>query len=184
MQSYRFREASEAQLAGTTRNSYMSTNEANASDGNESERDLKNRSSALSVVDCDPKKRKCMPCSLTFSTLKELKAHRKQHRSMTTCYICYKPFENFQKLNGHLMIHKRNFAKAFQCEYCDQKFNVKSRMMAHMSKHTGVKSFQCFACDERFATLTKLQSHRKSNRETCWLVRYEVRFLVVSLPNN
>lgn len=134
--------------------------------------------------DSDPNKRQCIPCSLSFSTLKELKAHRKQHGSITICYICDKSFENFQKLNGHLMIHKRNFAKAFQCKYCDQKFNVKSRMMAHMSKHTGVKSFQCLACDERFATLTKLQLHRKSNRETCWVVRYELRYLVIWYPFN
>lgn len=168
-----FREAGdgEGQLADDTETSYMSPMGCNASDDSKSETVNRDKSS---VMDSDPNERQCIPCSLSFSTLKELKAHRKQHGSMTTCYICDKSFENFQKLNGHLMIHKRNFAKAFQCKYCDQKFNMKSRMIAHMSKHTGVKPFQCLACEERFATLTKLQSHRKSNRDTCWLVRYAV----------
>ncbi|XP_034838000.1 PR domain zinc finger protein 5-like isoform X2 [Maniola hyperantus] len=78
------------------------------------------------------------------------------------CKLCDKVYNRRKTLIEH---HRRNHLKIFnhQCDLCDQRFYLPSRLKEHMATHTGERNFRCEFCDKSYPRLQSLQEHVRSH---------------------
>ena len=55
----------------------------------------------------------------------------------------------------------RTSGRTLKCNFCQQKFTDKRRLMAHVWMHSVETAFGCPACDRHFATASTLAYHRR-----------------------
>ena len=49
----------------------------------------------------------------------------------------------------------------FACNFCDEKFSLRSHLISHVNSHTGIKSFDCIICEAKFTYHQALVRHER-----------------------
>ncbi|XP_026749355.1 PR domain zinc finger protein 5-like isoform X2 [Galleria mellonella] len=78
------------------------------------------------------------------------------------CKLCDKVYNRRKTLMEH---NRRNHLKVYrhQCDLCEQRFYLPSRLKEHMATHTGERNFRCEFCDKSYPRLQSLQEHIRSH---------------------
>uniref|UniRef100_A0A3Q2G6B1 C2H2-type domain-containing protein n=1 Tax=Cyprinodon variegatus TaxID=28743 RepID=A0A3Q2G6B1_CYPVA len=58
------------------------------------------------------------------------------------------------------LLHPDAWGKPYGCDFCGQRFNLKSYLSKHIRVHTGEKPFRCSVCDQRFNLKSHLNLHQ------------------------
>lgn len=120
--------------------------------------------SALSTLTVESNiKLKCSFCSKEFSTITELKQHKKLSckSSGLQCNICKKEFKERKRLIGHLKGHM--VAKKYRCNVCGKSYPNPSTFRVHMRTHTGERPFKCQICNKGFVRWAGVVGHMKTH---------------------
>jgi len=97
-------------------------------------------------------------CNLKFDSLRQLRAHEKEHAGYS-CLICSSKFLEEKYLKKHMVIHN-DVRMKYQCPICEKEFLHKSNMHSHIRiKHEKV-SFNCIFCGKCLSTKQKLNQHK------------------------
>ncbi|KAE8746853.1 hypothetical protein FOCC_FOCC006412 [Frankliniella occidentalis] len=110
---------------------------------------------------------KCSECGKLF--LSEARAefhHEVTHGingfSSLSCSECGQVFRHETNLWDHVQIvHKGQ--KPFSCPKCDDVFQARAQLKAHLKVHDSVSSFICGVCSEAFPSRSSLKSHEASH---------------------
>ncbi|XP_060808032.1 zinc finger protein 25 isoform X2 [Amyelois transitella] len=78
------------------------------------------------------------------------------------CDYCKKRYTQKMTLRVHIQFEHGNY-KSFDCKWCSKKFWCKSRLNAHIVKHTQEKKFHCSICDRNFVTKESLLYHTRTH---------------------
>ncbi|KAL4707532.1 hypothetical protein ACJJTC_000284 [Scirpophaga incertulas] len=105
---------------------------------------------------------KCLDCDYIYHRREALLSHvNREHLNHHpfTCAHCYQQFYSKITLKYHLnTYHKEHFI----CEFCDQKFNMKSILINHIDDcQTRKRNYQCDQCSSSFNFLEELTIHIK-----------------------
>ncbi|XP_053620930.1 zinc finger protein-like [Plodia interpunctella] len=76
------------------------------------------------------------------------------------CDYCHKKYTQKMSLRVHIQFEHGNY-KSYNCEWCPKRFWCKSRLNAHIVKHTQEKKFHCSICDRNFVTKESLLYHTR-----------------------
>lgn len=108
-------------------------------------------------------KLKCSGCSEEFTTVSELKQHKKLSckSSGLQCNICRKEFKERKRLIGHLKGHM--VAKNYRCKVCGKSYPNPSTFKVHMRTHTGERPFKCQVCNKGFIRWAGVVGHMKTH---------------------
>lgn len=106
----------------------------------------------------------CPCCTETFTVLRQLKQHLRNHEDDRPfrCMECDKRY----KQNAHLMVHVRTVhegRRPYECPDCGKTFARRSHLVAHGVTHSGERRFQCQLCDRRFAHRFLLTAHEQAH---------------------
>ncbi|ALC44060.1 CG1233 [Drosophila busckii] len=126
---------------------------------------------------------KCEQCGKGFKNTKQLKNHRRLHRTqglgmpkpqldssiaVHRCDDCGAAFKQRKTLREHLC-KQRN--EQPQCSNCQRVFSSKSSLKLHMRSHQDQKRFKCDKCEheanDHNAFRRHLATHRESKRYAC-----------------
>ncbi|XP_039761716.1 zinc finger protein 28-like [Pararge aegeria] len=118
----------------------------------------------------------CKVCGRRFSNVKQMKQHRKSHRTKD-CQLCDKLFVSQQHYDVHMQRHAVKFNacrnKHVQtCSFCEKPCSNENELSLHVNKvHLQIKPYSCDMCDRQFYTETNLSSHKKLHslfsKESC-----------------
>ncbi|XP_045530188.1 transcription factor Ouib-like isoform X2 [Pieris brassicae] len=105
---------------------------------------------------------KCDACFLSYALRNRHLIEVHGDRRTFPCKLCDKVYNRRKTLMEH---HRRNHLKVFrhQCDMCDQRFYLPSRLKEHMATHTGDKNFRCDFCEKCYPRLQSLQQHMRSH---------------------
>ncbi|CAK1554418.1 unnamed protein product [Leptosia nina] len=105
---------------------------------------------------------KCDACFLSYALRNRHLIEVHGDNRTFPCKLCDKVYNRRKTLMEH---HRRNHLKVFrhQCDLCDQRFYLPSRLKEHMATHTGEKNFRCDFCDKSYPRLQSLQEHVRSH---------------------
>ncbi|CAG4981616.1 unnamed protein product [Colias eurytheme] len=105
---------------------------------------------------------KCDACFLSYALRNRHLIEVHGDNRTFPCKLCDKVYNRRKTLMEH---HRRNHLKVFrhQCDLCDQRFYLPSRLKEHMATHTGEKNFRCEFCDKSYPRLQSLQEHLRSH---------------------
>lgn len=99
-----------------------------------------------------PKKFRCAMCERSFNSANEYGKHLKNHdptsnNTLFTCPICGKTVtrNKHENLSTHERLHQKNDGN-FKCPQCDQVFDKKPRLKAHIRKEHPSKQTPCDRC--------------------------------------
>ncbi|CAK1549233.1 unnamed protein product [Leptosia nina] len=79
-----------------------------------------------------------------------------------TCDHCGKKYTQKVSLRVHIQ-HEHGNYKSHECKWCNKRFWAKSRLKAHIVKHTQEKKFPCTICGSKFVTRETLLYHTRSH---------------------
>ncbi|XP_048852290.1 zinc finger protein 45-like isoform X2 [Brienomyrus brachyistius] len=102
----------------------------------------------------------CRQCGKTFTRLKNLQAHVKQHSGVRphSCTHCGRSFLYLSRLKVHLRSHTGE--RPFPCSQCGKSFLSSYDLKVHQRNHTGEKPYSCAQCGKGFTRLSILKEHR------------------------
>ena len=94
---------------------------------------------------------KCSHCDRSFGTRRELTRHILFHNNTVMCEVC----SQHKKTK-----HDKTFR--YNCTYrnCDNMYNNKANLMAHMNSHMNVKPYCCMTCDKSFSGRSGMKYHQ------------------------
>lgn len=106
----------------------------------------------------------CNQCSLSFSDLVTLKAHKQTHKGtgqapLYSCNQCGKTFTQACNLKVHQRIHSGQGLHL--CSHCGKGFPSFSDLKTHKCRQTGDKPYCCTVCGNKFSRLWNLKLHRR-----------------------
>lgn len=122
------------------------------------------------------KKFDCDTCSVSFTTLDNLKTHKIKVHGHATNVICQNPgcqkkFQYKSQLKIHLMntvncrgsplnAELSKSIKLFKCSWCPSEFGNKTNLRRHEAIHKNEKNFICNICGLKFIQKEGLTVHR------------------------
>ncbi|XP_029960172.1 uncharacterized protein LOC115397835 [Salarias fasciatus] len=72
--------------------------------------------------------------------------------------------KNYRKTpNSNASCHSHKDQKSLRCEICGKCFKFHSKLITHLSVHTGVKCYSCDICSKSFNKTSTLNAHRKNH---------------------
>lgn len=106
----------------------------------------------------------CNQCSMSFSDLASLKAHKQTHKAPGqgppySCIQCGKTFTQASALKVHQRIHSGQGLHL--CSHCGKRFPAFSDLKTHKCGQTGEKPYCCTVCGNKFSRLWNLKLHRR-----------------------
>ncbi|XP_055913681.1 uncharacterized protein LOC129947225 [Eupeodes corollae] len=134
-----------------------------------------------SKIHSEERNYKCDQCEKAFKNSKQLKNHRRWHRTIAIapppdvhrCEECGSAFSHLKSLREH-------FCKGgdlFCCEICGKTLSSKSSLKLHMLTHESAKKFKCNSCDymanDHNAFRRHRMTHDKSKMYICPLCDYK-----------
>ncbi|XP_017127285.1 uncharacterized protein LOC108146020 isoform X1 [Drosophila elegans] len=122
---------------------------------------------------------KCEQCGKGFKNTKQLKNHRRLHRTqglgmgkpteveasavvMHRCEDCGAAFKQRKSLREHLC-KERN--EQLECPECQRVFGSKSSLRLHLRSHQEQKRFRCDACDHEASDHNAFRRHLATHKE-------------------
>ncbi|KAI5640792.1 hypothetical protein NE865_06900 [Phthorimaea operculella] len=93
-------------------------------------------------------------------------------KRMYQCSHCDRAYDSRKSLREH---NRRYHLKIFkhQCDLCDKRFYIPSRLKEHLATHSGERNFRCELCGKSYPRLrglkSHLQSHYSENKYRCTL---------------
>ncbi|XP_030380172.1 uncharacterized protein LOC115628282 [Scaptodrosophila lebanonensis] len=135
-----------------------------------------------SKIHSEERNYKCEQCGKAFKNTKQLKNHRRLHRtqglgktvnsgssatdsttpSLHRCEDCGAAFTHLKTLREHLCKQRSDHAK---CDVCDRVCSSKSSLKLHMQTHQATKRLKCEFCDYDTNDHNALRRHRATHRE-------------------
>lgn len=104
----------------------------------------------------------CYTCKMTsFENFGQLKIHNARNHSGQTifnCNICQQKFNVRERLVSHLKFHTN---KRFKCDKCPKMFTKKRNLKRHCRLHTSVGLFECKYCGKQMTQKYGLQVHER-----------------------
>jgi len=161
---------------------YFSSFNSTENDDSATSIEIEPVSSQLMLKNSKSKKKKsyyCSHCKSTFSTIEDLKIHKKIPRNFQifsnqldlkslnktddqkvtfNCGYCSKVFTVKSNLTVHITTHTRT--RPFICDLCYSSFTEKQDFMCHMRRHTGYKPYSCPICIIQFSRTSLLDYHK------------------------
>ena len=102
-------------------------------------------------------KLQCDNCTRSFSTLKRLQSHQKDHKIIGKLSYCPECAGAVKDLHSHQLTHTGE--KPNQCSTCKKNFSTNSNLKKHELIHTGAKPFKCEVCHKRFLLIDNMRKH-------------------------
>lgn len=90
---------------------------------------------------------------------------KKGSKLFCKCAQCKESFSNVKDLTTHVLIHRGESEKLFQCGGCDLVFQHASRLLRHSIVHSAVKSYKCKNCPKMFKDFYLLRQHAVIHKE-------------------
>ncbi|XP_050676881.1 zinc finger protein 555-like isoform X2 [Leptidea sinapis] len=105
---------------------------------------------------------KCEQCFLSYALRNRHLIEVHGDNRTFPCKLCDKVYNRRKTLMEH---NRRNHLKVYrhQCDLCEQRFYLPSRLREHMATHTGERNFRCEFCDKSYPRLQSLQEHIRSH---------------------
>ncbi|XP_069497052.1 zinc finger protein 574-like [Ambystoma mexicanum] len=104
---------------------------------------------------------RCAYCKASFSSLDELRKHKKCHASeQFLCTHCNRLFTSATRLQAHQKAHVNG---TFECPNCSKVFKKAASLEQHMRIHSGEALYLCVDCGLGFGTEMTLMLHRKTH---------------------
>lgn len=139
-------------------------------DGFASKDDLKEHCQVHTSAGVKNHKFICDHCGHSFQLKQNFQNHlRWQEGDKHSCYLCLKPFPQFNKMKAHMRYqHKveppdsmcKNIG-VFVCLHCKKEFGHVVLLKRHLRVHSGSKPFKCSDCGERFRGGNDLKVHMR-----------------------
>lgn len=97
----------------------------------------------------------------TIGTFGTMKIHFSSHsgEQIFNCNICQRKFHLQTKLVAHVRTHTSD--KQFKCETCSKEFTKKRNLKRHRRIHTTVGLFECSFCSKKLTAKFALQMHER-----------------------
>ncbi|KAM8706091.1 hypothetical protein ACLKA7_010387 [Drosophila subpalustris] len=87
------------------------------------------------------------------------------------CDICNNVYNEKVKLTAHLKVHSVH--KPHECEICHKRFRQTPQLARHMNSHTGLRPYKCDYCDSSFADpSTRIKHQRIHTNERPYKCKY------------
>ncbi|KAG1652243.1 Zinc finger protein 180 [Nymphon striatum] len=80
-----------------------------------------------------------------------------KERKAYECNFCHERFIQEYNFKLHMQTHTKD--KPFECNVCNKYFPYIGKLIDHMRTHTNVKPYECNVCHKTFATSRQLASH-------------------------
>lgn len=134
-----------------------------------------------SKIHSEERNYKCDQCEKAFKNSKQLKNHRRWHRTIAIapppdvyrCKECGSAFSHLKSLREHFC----KDSDLFCCEICRKSLSSKSSLKLHMLTHESAKKFKCDSCDymanDHNAFRRHRMTHDKSKMYICPLCDYK-----------
>lgn len=90
----------------------------------------------------------------------EAPTRRSQADAKFECDYCHKKYSQKITLRVHIQYEHGNY-KYLNCKWCNKKFWCKSRLNAHIVKHTKERNFTCTICNGKFVSKESLLYHTR-----------------------
>lgn len=106
---------------------------------------------------------KCPRCDKSFLNKQTFRLHLKicddkEKIPQFFCDLCSKGYVRKNGLRSHLKTD-HGFGEVLHCNWCNKKFDAKSKLKLHIVKHTKEKNFHCEQCGNKFVTQASLRYH-------------------------
>lgn len=113
----------------------------------------------------------CQKCGRVYKNETTYKKHidnqicgastrRSQADAKFECDYCHKKYSQKMTLRVHIQYEHGNY-KYLYCKWCNKKFWCKSRLNAHIVKHTKERNFTCTLCNGKFVSKESLLYHTR-----------------------
>lgn len=79
------------------------------------------------------------------------------------CLYCSKSYSTLRNLKRHLDIHDEN--KTHVCKLCNKKFALGETLIDHLVRHKGYKPYTCDICNKSYIHIAKIRDHMKSHSD-------------------
>ena len=92
---------------------------------------------------------------------------KKVNRSLQKCPHCAKefPLGGAWKLKKHILSNHKDIDQELSCSICQQRFDLRSVLEAHMERHRKCFPWNCVLCGDGFDQLTSFVTHGTSRHK-------------------
>ncbi|KAJ8048070.1 hypothetical protein HOLleu_00238 [Holothuria leucospilota] len=108
----------------------------------------------------------CGHCGKTFTCPRNGRRHERRHTTEKPlkCQFCDKRFNDKSRLLSHEG-RVHTHVKPFKCQYCTKSYYARENLTVHIRVHTGEKPYPCRYCGELFVFHSGRKVHEKKHQE-------------------
>ena len=118
------------------------------------------------------KKRKCQLCNEEFDDFRKMQTHLMKHTEFVPfkCEVCSKEFPFKNQLVNHSLTHR---LKSFKCQICTQVFAQRNDLVQHIKTHSIESLFSCKVCEKEFINSSLLESHMQIHKDSMQIFKLQ-----------